>query len=272
MVKKKTYNITTSEKKDVLEIVVTGDNAQPLTHETMIKEIIEIDKLTNLKKQLVDIRKLKGRFTVSEIFNLVRNYPSTRPVITVALVDTPENAEIASFHEDTAFNAGIPLKWFTDIEEARKWLNADKIYTPKSLSHRKKAKLEDHCKELMNSFEGALLWKWDSRFNTVLAEFDVVRQDNVREILERHLDFVWDRSNISNAHRSVKKVNSHLGSLRKGQMLFTSDPSRMAYIYCAWWPWGNGSTISIRMAPCFKKMPDHEKDKNMQQFKGWFGI
>jgi hypothetical protein len=40
----------------------------------------------------------------------------------VALVDTPEYAQTAKFHETTAFNAGLLCKWFINIDEARGWL------------------------------------------------------------------------------------------------------------------------------------------------------
>ncbi|MCX5849254.1 MAG: hypothetical protein NTW65_07370 [Deltaproteobacteria bacterium] len=135
-----------------------------------------------------------------------------------------------------------------------------------------KAELENDCKELFIAFQGMLSWKWDSRFDTVLAEFDVANKDSLRQILERYLKFTWNSSNIKKAHRSVIKVNSCLGNLMSGQMIFTSDPNGDAYIYCAWWPWGNGKTISIRIGPCYKELPDPEKAEKIQQFKKWFGI
>jgi hypothetical protein len=128
------------------------------------------------------------------------------------------------------------------------------------------------CKELLSEFQGMLSWKWDSRFAAALAEFDVADKDRIREILERYLKFTWDSSNIKKAHSSVMKVNSSLGNLMSGQMLFTSDPNGDAYIYCAWWPWGNGMTISIRIAPCYNKLPDSDKAEKIKQFKGCFGI
>ena len=36
---------------------------------------------------------------------------------------------------------------------------------------RNKSGLENACKELWSGFQGVLSWKWDSRFETVLAEF-----------------------------------------------------------------------------------------------------
>jgi hypothetical protein len=135
-----------------------------------------------------------------------------------------------------------------------------------------KVELENDCKELSSAFQGMLSWKRDDRFEVVLAEFDVANKDRIREILERYLKFTWDSSNIKKAHPSVMKISSYLGNLMSGQILFTSDPNSDAYIYCAWWPWGNGKTISIRIGPCYKKLPDTEKAEKFQQFKGWFGI
>ena len=122
---KPTYNIIASVSADILEIVVTGDIAEPDTHKIMMQEIIDVEKSTNVKKQLLDIRKLNGRLGTIELYNFVRNYPPDRPRMKVALVDNPEHAQTASFHETTALNAGLLCKWFIDIDEARVWLKGN---------------------------------------------------------------------------------------------------------------------------------------------------
>ena len=135
-----------------------------------------------------------------------------------------------------------------------------------------KLELDNIGKELFSAFHGVLSWKWDSRFEAVLAEFNVAKKDSVRAILDRYLKNTWVSSNINKAPPTVRKVNTYLGKLRAGQMLFTSDTIRTAYIYCAWWPWDNGKTISIRIAPCYKRLKDPEKARKIQQFKSWFGV
>jgi hypothetical protein len=132
--------------------------------------------------------------------------------------------------------------------------------------------LENDCKELFSAFQGVLSWKWDSRFETVLAEFGARNKGSIRAILERYLSIAWDISNIGNAPDIVRAINSHLGGLRSGQLLFTSDPNRDAFIFCAWWPWGDGKTISIRIAPSYKKLLDSEKIEKIRLFKSWLGI
>ena len=135
-----------------------------------------------------------------------------------------------------------------------------------------KSGIENDCKELSSGLQGALSWKWDSRFETILAEFGVDKKDSIRAILERYLKTTWDSSNIDNAPDIVRLINRQFGGLKSGQLLFTSDPNRDAFIFCAWWPWGDGKTISIRIAPSYKELLDSEKAEKIQLFKGWFGI
>jgi len=135
-----------------------------------------------------------------------------------------------------------------------------------------KSDLENVCRELLSAFKGVFSWKWDSWLETVLAEFGVDNKDSTRAILERYLSSTWNSSNIGKAPDIVQIINSNLGGLRSGQLLFTSDPSQDAIIFCAWWPWGDGKTISIRIAPLYMKLSDSEKAEQIQLFKRWFGI
>ena len=135
-----------------------------------------------------------------------------------------------------------------------------------------KTGVENICKDLWGAVQGVLSWKWDSRLEAVLAEFGADKKDDIRAILERFLPMPWDDSNLVEAPDIVRTINSHLGGLRPGQQLFTSDPKGDAFVFCAWWPWGDGKTISIRIAPFYQKLSDPEKAEKIQLLKGWFGI
>lgn len=105
-----------------------------------------------------------------------------------------------------------------------------------------------------------------------MAQFDIADKEKVRAILDKHLDSAWDVSNIGKAPDTVQAVNSGMGDLREGQMLMASDTGQDACILCAWWPWGNGKTISIRIIPTCKKLSDEEGGEVKEVFKSWFGI
>ena len=135
-----------------------------------------------------------------------------------------------------------------------------------------KLDLENVCRELLNASQGVLSWKWDSQFQTALAEFTVDNKNSVNAILERYLNTAWDSTNIGNAPEIVQMVISHFGGLRPGQLLFTSDPNQDALIFGVWWPWGDGKTISLRVAPTDKTLSDSESAELTTLFKDWFGL
>jgi len=132
--------------------------------------------------------------------------------------------------------------------------------------------LENVCREILNAFEGVVSWKWDSQFQTALAEFMVDNKDNVNAVLERYLSSNWDSTNIDNAPESVQVIISRFGGLRSGQLFFASDPNQDVFIFGVWWPWGDGDTISLRVAPSNKTLSDAESEELLALFKDWCGL
>jgi hypothetical protein len=110
------------------------------------------------------------------------------------------------------------------------------------------SEMKELCKELLDDCERVLSWKWDSGFNSLVAEFATDKQDEVRALLERHLGFAWDSRSIRKAPEKVRAKTGDLGDLRDNQLLFTSDPNGNTLIFAAWWPWGNGEVVSVRLA------------------------
>jgi hypothetical protein len=43
-------------------------------------------------------------------------------------------------------------------------------------------------------------------------------------------------------------------------------------IFCAWWPWGNGKSISIRIGQCYQKLAESESDEKVDLFRKSFGV
>ena len=131
---------------------------------------------------------------------------------------------------------------------------------------------EQLCRELAQSFQGVLSWKWDERFQTVLAEFQVDKKDQVLDILKRRLDRMWDISNIEKAPAAVQTIAGSFGGIMPDQLLLSTDPDREDLVFCAWWPWGNGETVSIRLAIFYQKPSDSDSAGQILQLKEWFGI
>jgi hypothetical protein len=125
---------------------------------------------------------------------------------------------------------------------------------------------------LSKAFHGVLKWKWDRRFETVLSEFPVEDKDKIRAVLVRYLNQTFDGSNVGNGPALVRAVDDHFGGLWPGQLLFTSDPAGSALVYCSWWPWGDGKSISIRVGMKYAKLSDSEHAEKIKLFKSAFGV
>ncbi len=126
--------------------------------------------------------------------------------------------------------------------------------------------------DLAAAFRGVLEWKWDGRFGTVLAEFPIDKKTDVLGRLEQHLVSSWDSATIQDAPEGARQVMRHLGGLMTGQLLLLSDPAGDLLIYCAWWPWGNGQTISIRVGLFSARLDGDESQDLTNVLKAAFGV
>ncbi len=120
MEKKAEYQLTTSVNEGMFEIIMTG-KVTAISIEKLYNEVTAVIKANGVQNLLVDIRAVEGRFRIAETYLYVRSSLPDRPRVDNALVDVPENANFLSFYEDTAINAGLSVKGFTDIDAARTW-------------------------------------------------------------------------------------------------------------------------------------------------------
>ena len=113
--------------------------------------------------------------------------------------------------------------------------------------------------EFVNSLKDRLTWEWDDRFQAVLSTCGTEHTDDIQSSIKNHLKTIWDDSNTEDAPDTVLDAISHFGGLMPGQVLFTSDPCSDFLLCCAWWPWGDGETVSIRVAPYPNKLSDEDR-------------
>lgn len=115
------YKISTFMNDGIMEVTVTG-RAAGRDFETMVSEVGAIVKAGQVTKVLLDVRGLDERINHAEIYRFVRNRPSFLYDMQAAIVDLPENAPYANAIK----NAGLPWKWFPDMEPAKDFLNVKK--------------------------------------------------------------------------------------------------------------------------------------------------
>jgi hypothetical protein len=118
------------------------------------------------------------------------------------------------------------------------------------------------CQALVAETKGTLEWESDGRFGCVVAAFGASDADAVRAAVVLAAEHVWTPENIDSAHKRVQDLASGFG-LRPGQILFTSDAADPQMVFAAWWPWGGGQRISVRVGV------DGATEADLA---GWFGI
>ena len=121
MAKKAEYQLSSSVNEGILEIVITGE-VTANTIKNVDEEIHTLLKTTESRVILIDIRAVSGRLGTAESYFHVQNYSPEMQRADIALVDLEEYADLQSFYETAASNAGLSLKYFTDIDTARNWL------------------------------------------------------------------------------------------------------------------------------------------------------
>ena len=135
--------------------------------------------------------------------------------------------------------------------------------------HRQVSRLEKMTGDLTASLCDILEWRWDDRFDTALAQFSVAAQGRVGHILAGTLDHAWDRGNAEGSPEIIRMIIDYFGGIQHDQKLLSSDPDRDDILVCAWWPWMDGETVSIRLAVHDRSMGDKENSELTGAFKKW---
>ena len=104
------------------------------------------------------------------------------------------------------------------------------------------------CRDISSRLVGIVDWKWDERFELILGEFPSERKEDVQKVLDGIFIEKWGSSEIGKAPEYVKEIGRFFGGVFSGQYILISAEINQVRLFCAWWPWGNGLTISIRIS------------------------
>lgn len=102
--------------------------------------------------------------------------------------------------------------------------------------------------DLVESFGELLTWRWEEEKKVLLAEFASGKTDQVVAILRKQYPHEWDRKSIKKAPCSIKNELGDYAKLIKDQRIFTCSPhNNEKSVVALLWPWGHGSTLSLRL-------------------------
>lgn len=136
------------------------------------------------------------------------------------------------------------------------------------------AELAPRASTIVEVTKGVLTWEWDPRFGAALAGFDLSDVEKVRPVVEEVFGAAWSSANLPTAGDAVKAVAKAKGGLRPGQLLYTTDADSPATLLCAWWVWGSGARISVRIGYVISSDGEPAADAAAveSEFRSWFQI
>jgi hypothetical protein len=107
--------------------------------------------------------------------------------------------------------------------------------------------VEQTCRTLVERGGELLTWEWDDSFPAALCVVKSPRDQELLALVEELLPVHWDHESIRQAPRRILELSGARGGLRPGQKLLTTEPADDPLLFAAWWPWGGGTTFSLRV-------------------------
>lgn len=132
--------------------------------------------------------------------------------------------------------------------------------------------LQAACETIVAGDTAPANWLWDDHFQAALVVIDIEASDTMRSLLKQSLPLHWSPENIVSAPRPVQEIVERLGGIQSGQEFFANDTGNTAILYAAWWPWGNGTSISVRVSAASTTLTQAEESQLRQNIRLWFGL
>jgi hypothetical protein len=109
-------------------------------------------------------------------------------------------------------------------------------------------KFQNICLGVKKTFSDKA-WDFDSRFNSLLIVFDRKWVDPMMRTLDDEFTEKWDSRSIKKASSAIKKLVKALYGIEPGQFIYSDENNDQDLaLYAAWWPWGNGDSVSLRIS------------------------
>ncbi|MCP4138029.1 MAG: hypothetical protein GY754_44105 [bacterium] len=102
------------------------------------------------------------------------------------------------------------------------------------------------CTQVTVNVPPVYRWQWDRRLGVGFIAFAKEDLEVIFSAVTKAFDMKWDSSNY-NTSAFMPKLVDHLAGMSDLQLVFTSEGLEDAVVYAAWWPWGDGSNISLRV-------------------------
>jgi hypothetical protein len=89
-------------------------------------------------------------------------------------------------------------------------------------------------------------WTYDRRLKCVTSSIPLTREADARAVMTGVLPTVWSVETLPGAPEDARSLIEKCGGLRAAQLLFWGGGSGPG-AFGLWWPWGDGTSVSLRV-------------------------
>lgn len=132
------------------------------------------------------------------------------------------------------------------------------------------ATLKHVSRTIHSALPKELEWKYDNRFNILLAEFNIKFVDQIFHHLKPYFFNIWDSTGFTSAPGVAHTACARFGAVLPGQLILCTNLNDECFIYVIVWPWSDGETISMRMAPFNQRFTEKQTLNLAIVFNSWF--
>jgi hypothetical protein len=90
-------------------------------------------------------------------------------------------------------------------------------------------------------------WSYDRRLRCVASSIPMSLEPAARAAMTEVLPTSWSAQTLAEAPEGVRKVAESCGGVRSAQLLFWGGEPGTPGAFGLWWPWGDGTTVSLRI-------------------------
>ena len=125
------------------------------------------------------------------------------------------------------------------------------------------------CREIKSVLPGSSVWKPDDRFNTVVAAFERSSSEIIFSALKTSFSQEWNKKTVRKAPNRIKSIAASTSGIERGQIVFTTDDLAGPVLFAAWWPWGDGENISLRIGVSDSSLNEEDINNHLAE---WFEL
>jgi hypothetical protein len=90
-------------------------------------------------------------------------------------------------------------------------------------------------------------WTYDRRLRCVASSLPLTAAAEMRAAYAESLPTTWTAENLASAPAAVQALAETCGGLRAAQLLLWGGDADGPGPFGLWWPWGDGTTVTLRI-------------------------